>query len=517
MPPQAYQQAEASSAPVRRGSSRGAATLITAAAQLATPLAAAVLGVYIAREFRTGPSTDAFFFANAVYGVVTFVGASLRTIAVTGLMRGGVLDRERLRAHARAVGIMAIAAIAVFALLWLFLVPVMLPTEARGTARACVAILLPAALLQLAGGLLAAALATNDDFSTAAFAYIGAAVVTIVAAVLLRPALGVEAMPTAMTLGGLVSSLAMLWRLRSYFRHTPREATQAVAGESSTSSARELFLRLVTGAAATIAPQIVVSVTVVFAARGVTGDSTVMSYGQTAIVMLTTLLATPVMTVYAPVVAREHRHDVRALLGLSDRAFRAGAVMTPVAVAALCLLAPAPARAVLSRMDHQQVSELFRVALIASPCLLLSQALVIPMLGVVTNERFVARAVATLAVATGHVVLCAVVVTVTSHVLTGLASALVLSSLALALVDFWLAFGRLAAQAVRAAAVVALSISGVGAAIYAVAAIVFAPGGRFLTGLLTFALGSAIYLIWLLIRHRDELLDLVHSVHPIRA
>lgn len=499
------------------GSTRGRATLVTALAQFAAPLASALIGVYIARRYRVGPATDAFFFANAVYGVALFVGQSLRTTSVASLMVDGRLDRGRLGLHLRAVFLMCAGTACLFAILALLVAPLLLSRAALGTGQVCLLLLWPAAVLQLLGGLLAAALATCDEFIAIARAYVCAAVVTTAAAVGLGSVLAIEAIPVALVLGASFSTammasstLALLGRNRSR-----QGVVSCVSGVGA--RARRLwgtFGGLLLGALAMVAPQLVLSVTVAFAGHEGPGAATVMAYAQMALVMLSSLIASPVITVYAPVVAREHRHDLASLMDLSDRAFSAGVVMTPVAVAAACLIGPPIATQLFTRMTHQDISELFRVLLIISPNLLLTQALVIPMLAVITGGRFAARASATLAVAALHVLLCLVAIEVAPRTLVVLAAVSVVSTVGLTLVDYRLAFGGSMREAVLRAVRVARGVPVAGVVIYGVASLAIAPAGRLSAGTLTFLAATVVYLAWLRVGYRDQLMDIVHSMFP---
>src|SRR5579875_2400532 len=498
---------------MRHGSALGRSALITAVAQLASPVVGAFLGVLIGIEFRVGRTTDAFFFAYAIYGLVIFVAQSMRTTTITGLMTDGRLDWNRFAAYLRAVALVALFTAICFALLGAFIVPTFLPHAARATARLCLLVLLPAAILQLFAGLLAAALATQGNFVGPAIAYVGGAIATVVVSVALAGVFGIAGVAAGFVVG---SALAVAVMARSLGRH--HQSAEAPRHLQARPPARVLSLRIAAGAAAIVAPQIIVSSNVVFAARGGPGAVTAMSYAQMAISLLNTALTQPVMTVYAPEVARTFRHDVRALLNLSDRAFRAGAVLTPLAVAALCLIGPRPSELLLSHMTSKEVSEIFRVALLLSPNLLITQALMIPMLGVVTSERFGARATATLAVAVLHLVLCLVATSVfSSHTLTALSLASLVSGTCLALVDITLAFGKHAGEAVMRTARATVSIALVGAVDYLVIAALVRPAGQLPAGLLVFAAGSALYLAWLCARHRNELLDLLYSVYPQRV
>ena len=492
------------------GSAHGRATLVTAVAQLASPLVGAFLGAYIGLRFRVGPATTAFFFSYTIYGLVVFVAQSMRTTAISGLMVDGSPDRARLAAYLRAVALVALFTAASFAALGTVLVPAFLTRVARPDARLCLLLLLPAGTLQLLAGLLAASLATHGDFTAAALGYLAGAVAAVIAAVSMATVIGVVGLASGFAFGSFVSVLIMILSLR-------RRAWPVVSRPQPTPSpsAYTLALRIAAGAGAIVAPQIIVSSNVIFATRGGPAAVTAMAYAQMAVSLLNTGLTSPVMTVYAPVVSRTFRHDIPALLKLSDRAYRASALLTPFAVAGLYLLGQDPSRLLLAQMSHREVARIFQVMLLLSPNLLITQALMIPMLGVLTSERFVARAAATLSVAAVHVALCWIATSLSPHTVVALSFTSLVSGSALALVDMKLAFGSDARRAVRNTALATVQISVVGGAVYLLWATLLSPGANFALSLVTFGIGSLAYMSWLGLFQREPLLDLVHSFRPV--
>lgn len=472
-------------APVHRG--RLLATLLTAGAQLAVLLGAAILGILIARRFSTGPATDGFFTANAIYGIALFVGQSLRTTAVTGLLGG----RDAYRAHLRAVALLALLAGAAFAVAGWLVLPAALEPAATETARRALLILWPAAALQLAGGLTAAMLATLDDYRAAALAYgAGAATSVAVFAALAGP-VGIEAVPIALAAGSAVSTGWMLLALRR--RGAP-------AGGAAP-PAPTLAARLLLGAVALVAAQIVLSASIAFAAAADgEGAATVFSYAQMAIAVLSATLISPVTVVFAPVVAREAG---AGLLDLAERALRAGAMALPPAVAAVVLLGPDPAEWLLTGFTRAEVDELFDLVLLLSPSLIAAQLVMIPLLGVLTAHRFGPLAAGSLAVAALHLVLC----TVAGESSRAIAVISDVSSFGLAAVAVVLAFGAeagaFAARAARAYATIALP----GAVAFAAAAAVLPAAAAFVAGL-------AVHAAWLALAHRAEVGALIPRVRP---
>jgi len=502
---------------------RARATLLTGVAQLAVLLGAAALGILIARRFETGPATDGFFTANAIYAIALFVGQSLRTTAVSGLMVDRHPSVAAYRVHLRAIGLLGLLAGALFALAALVVVPLAagdLPGTATDTSRRALAILWPAAVLQLAGGLTAAMLAVLDDYRTPALAYGAGAAGNVLAFALLVGPLGIDAVPVALLSGSLISTGWMGLALRRGLRGAKGEATPAASpaqpdGHAPTPrSAPHLAARLLLGAVSLVAAQLVISASVAFAATAGAGDATVFSYAQMGIAVLAATLISPVTVVFAPVVARDWDDDPRTLGDLSERALRAGAMALPVAVAGLCLIGPAPARELLTGFSRDEVDELFALVLALSPSLIAAQLVMIPLLGVLTRERFGSLAAWSLAVAAVHIGLTFAATKAFPDDLTAIAVVADVSSFGLAAVATVLALGRHTRTLVAGAARAYTAIAAPGAIAFAAAALALRPEGDFAEGLLAFVLGLIAHAAWLALGHRDEARGLLASLIP---
>ena len=276
---------------------RAISTVLTSLGQVATLLAAGIMGVLIAHRFGSDARTDGFFTANSIYGIALFVATSLRATAVPRLVAGAGDDTELSR-HMRAIGVMAAAAAALFVVIGVAIIPAVtssLPAAAEHTARLSLALLWPACALQLFCGLAAAKLAVLDDYQSAAFAYAAGACSNVIAFVILTPIFAVEGVPLALVGGAAVTAVILSVGLaRRHVRIIPRR----VPGGRRTAG------RLILGATALISAQIVLVISVAFAAHTGEGQATLYSYAMSAIMILTAGLVSPITIVFAPVVAR---------------------------------------------------------------------------------------------------------------------------------------------------------------------------------------------------------------------
>jgi peptidoglycan biosynthesis protein MviN/MurJ (putative lipid II flippase) len=487
--------------------SRGADTVLTAVAQVAVLLGAALMGVLIARTFGSSARTDGFFAANAIYGVWLFVAQSLRTTTAAPLVEGGP-GFERFREHLGAIVWIFAASVVLAVVVALLAGPVGVAPAARDSFQAAILILCPAAGLQLFAGQAAAMLAALDDYVVASAAYLAGAVVAVAGFVVLHGPLGIEGVPTALAAGAAASALATALALaRRGWRPAPPALTRAtlrVAG------------RVTLGAVSLVAAQLVLTVSVAFAGVTGAGSATLYSYAAMAIMLLTAALASPVSIVFAPVVARDWDRRPASLVPLAMTSFRAGALLVGPAVAGLVLLGPQPAGYVLSSLSGADVNRIFDLALILSPSLLGTMLVMVPLVATFAQRRFAELAAWSGAVVAVHAALSALAVALVGGV-QAVAAVATLSSLGLAAVPLALVFGRgvggVLGPALRAVADYVLP-----AAIGFGAAAALAGFDRSLArGALAFALGGAAYAAWVAVRHRAEVTALVAALRPRRA
>ncbi len=479
------------------------ATVVTGLSQALALLGVVLLGALIAARFGSNARTDGFFFANSIYAIVLFVGQSLRTTTVPALVEDPSRNGPQL---AGAVAILSVAAAGAFAVLAFAVVPIAtadLPPVGRVTAQESLAILWPAAVLQLANGLVAALLATREQYTAAAMAYAIGVTASIGVFLAATPALGIDGVPLALV-GGTMTTFVVLLTTAMRGGGLPLGRPAAAA---SLHRARQLLL----GASGLVAAQVLVTSSVAFAATIAVGAATVYSYAVIAISALLAATVTPVNVVFAPVIAREWDRTAESLGRAATRTFRAGALISAPAVAALVLLGPGPAKTLLSSLDAATVDEVFVVALILSPVVLTTLAASIPELGVLTRQRFGALALVAGGVVIVHLALNGIVVAAGGG-LRWVAAAATVTSLLLGASMLTLGVGRQAAAVAGryGRALVELVLPGV--ASFAAAALIVSPHGRLVPGAAAWLLGALGYAGWLWIRRRGELLELASAV-----
>lgn len=488
---------------VSLGRHRAIATLVTGVSQALTLFGVAILGVLIAAEFGSDARTDGFFFANSVYAIVLFVGQSLRTTSVAALVENPRRNGPDL---VGAIGWLTLLAGAVFVLLGALVVPAAtadLPEQARVTAQESLAILWPAAGVQLLGGLTAALLATRERYTIAASAYAIGSLVAVIGFVVLTPGLGIDGVPVALLVGVITTFVVLAVGAARSGRLPLGRPTRA----GSLHRARQLLL----GSAALVAAQLVVTSSVAFAAGVDEGAATTYSYAVMAVSALLAGAVTPVSVVFAPVVARDWDRTPESLGHAAVGAFRAGALLTAPLVAGLLLLAPAPAAELLTALDAETLDEVFLLALILSPALLTTLAITIPQLGVLARQRFGALATVSLGVVVFHIALSGAVVLLGGG-LPALAGAATATSVILASATLALALGAHAWHVGGRLLTGVLHIVVPGALAYAAATALLQPDDALIPGIAAWATGSVGYVGWLLVRRRAELLGLLAAV-----
>jgi hypothetical protein len=484
--------------------SRGLDTAITSAAQILVLTGAAIMGVFIGARFGATPETDGFFTANALYGVTLFLAQSLRTTAAARLI-GDERPFPRLAAHLDALAVLVLASAALAAAAMLLVGALGIEPAARESFRTAIALLVPAAALQLFAGLGSAALATRDDFQTAALAFGAGSGTNVVAFLVFTPMLGIDGVAVALIAGSVVTALVVARALlRVGWRpHVPRPGLRA-AGAA---------WRLSLGAGAAVSAQVVLTITVAASAAVATGGATLFSYASMIIMVLTAALASPLSVVFAPVVAREWDRRPETLVPLALRAYRAGALLLIPAAAAILLLGPKPAELLLSKVAPEDLVHVFELVLVLVPGVLGTVLASIPLTGAMAEQRLGALAAGSLAVAVGHALACAIAVSLDSGLLV-LAAITTVASLALALVPTVLAVRRYTAALLGSALRWTLDLAAVPAAAFATAGLALNAWSSLARGVAAFAAGSAVTALWLATRHRSELTSLVAALRP---
>jgi hypothetical protein len=147
--------------------------LLTGLAQIVVSLAAAGAGALLAQKFGRTAETDGFLAGYGVYVLLIFAAQTFRMVVVPELTRAAAEGRlgGESRAFALAFLVMALPVsvlVAVFSRPLGDLITGSLPPSASHVAGRALAVLVPAAFIQLLAALAASALAALDSYGTAA-------------------------------------------------------------------------------------------------------------------------------------------------------------------------------------------------------------------------------------------------------------------------------------------------------------------------------------------------------------
>ena len=284
---------------IRRRDDLSRSSLVVAVGFLLTGVLSAcqaLLLVFIAGE---GPRTDAFLAAYSVYLALTILGLSMRASVVPLL--GNTHDTVAFTQRAtEVVGRIAVLAAAMIGPL-LLLAPVVgrllttgLPASARGVGVAALAILAPAAFLQVCAAALSALLGAALRFEASALLYIASAVVGLGVAAAGLATLGVLGTALGLTAAALVLAGGHLAYARRFGLRFPlrarwlRESRQyALAG------------RLLAGAALPITVQLGLTVSL-SAVSGEANAITAYSYAFFAVLLAESVSVMPLGLVMLP-------------------------------------------------------------------------------------------------------------------------------------------------------------------------------------------------------------------------
>ncbi len=192
-----------------RSGGRGAVRsgLQTGISTAAVSGSAAVLGIILSRKFGHGVKTDGFFAAYGVYLALVLVASSLRVIVLPRFVTARAAGRLGHEVGAWAAGLAPpLAALIVVSVIWPHGIASLLTSSpsARDQAAVLLPWIVPSAVAQIYGGLVASGLAALDDYGWAALGF----AVGSVAGVLLTLALvdhGVVAFGWGLALNGALS------------------------------------------------------------------------------------------------------------------------------------------------------------------------------------------------------------------------------------------------------------------------------------------------------------------------
>jgi hypothetical protein len=149
---------------------------LTGLAQIVLALAAAGAGALLAHKFGRTAETDGFLGAYGVYLVLVLAAQAFRMVVVPDLTRAAAEGRLGGESRAYAVAFLALAVpvcvlVAVFSGPLGDLITGNLPPSSAHVAGRALAVLVPAAFVQLLAALAASALASIDSYGTAAAGY----------------------------------------------------------------------------------------------------------------------------------------------------------------------------------------------------------------------------------------------------------------------------------------------------------------------------------------------------------
>jgi hypothetical protein len=184
--------------------------LLTGVAQIVVALAAAGAGALLAQKFGRTARTDGFLAAYGVYLVLVLAAQAFRLVVVPDLTRARTEDRLGEEAAAYGLAFLSLAlpaSVAVAALAHPLgdLVTGSLPPVSAHVAGRALAVLVPAAFLQLLAALAASALAAQDSYGTAALGYASGGVVGLIVFAALAGSHGIVALAWGLAANGGVS------------------------------------------------------------------------------------------------------------------------------------------------------------------------------------------------------------------------------------------------------------------------------------------------------------------------
>src|SRR4051794_2112957 len=183
---------------------------LTALAQVMLSLAAAGAGALLAQKFGRGAETDGFLAAYAVYLLLVLAAQAVRMVVVPDLTRAA--EEGRLggdtRAYALAFLTFAVPAsilVAVFSRPLGELITGSLPPTSAHIAGRALAILVPAAFLQLLAALSASALAALNSYGTAAAGFGVSGLVGLAVFAALANSVGIVALAWGLAVNAVVA------------------------------------------------------------------------------------------------------------------------------------------------------------------------------------------------------------------------------------------------------------------------------------------------------------------------
>ena len=184
--------------------------LLTGLAQVAAAGAAAVAGALLAHKFGRNAETDGFLAAYGVYLVLILAAQAFRMVTVPELTRAAAAGGLGGETRAYALAVLA-AGIPMSILVVLLrnplgeLVTGSLPASAAHVAARALAVLVPAAFVQLLAALAASTLAALDSYGIAALGFAAGAVTSVAVFIGYADAGGIVALGWGLAAGAVVA------------------------------------------------------------------------------------------------------------------------------------------------------------------------------------------------------------------------------------------------------------------------------------------------------------------------
>src|SRR6476646_7830810 len=187
--------------------------LLTGLAQIVLAFAAAGAGALLAHKFGRSAQTDGFLGAYGVYLVLVLAAQAFRMVVVPDLTRAAAEGRLGVESRAFAVAFLCLAItvsvlVAVFSSQLGDLITGNLPPRAADIAGRALAILVPAAFVQLLAALAASALAAIDSYGTAAAGFALGGITGLVVFAALADSKGIVALAWGLA-GNAIVALAI--------------------------------------------------------------------------------------------------------------------------------------------------------------------------------------------------------------------------------------------------------------------------------------------------------------------
>ncbi len=183
---------------------------LTGLAQVVLALAAAGAGALLAHKFGRNAETDGFLGAYGVYLVLVLAAQAFRMVVVPDLTRAAAEGRLGVESRSVAVAFLCLALpasvlVAVFSAQLGDLITGNLPPRAADIAGRALAILVPAAFVQLLAALAASALAAIDSYGTAAGGFALGGITGLVVFAALADTKGIVALAWGLAANALVA------------------------------------------------------------------------------------------------------------------------------------------------------------------------------------------------------------------------------------------------------------------------------------------------------------------------